>query len=340
MEEEKRVRELSQIADGATSKSQESSAPNRPLATVIPRENNWLSGLHQQENHDRQRDNKTSDQEMDPNRNSSSHRAIRIHTVSPLCPSSPAAMADAAIEPDKSNGTPLAAADVIPCTSSPIAVASGAEQEQLMEHPPGEFSLGALEAMAALKQRSLSSSSSPPDRIKEEDEETTRPLDLSETSAAGDQSTPTKPDGHDSVRSLLDIRVERWKRKRQQSDADNDEEADDEDLDEESSNEQQQQLTDPAFVSISIEQCLKNYPVPAGVSEEQHHFLHMFGLVTPQKRSGKTFEFHFDKIRMILNVFVRLQSLNLSNASGGRIFCANRRLRPSTPKTKTAPPVC
>jgi hypothetical protein len=73
--------------------------------------------------------------------------------------------------------------------------------------------------------------------------------------------------------------VERWKRKRQNSDPE--EEENDDDLDDEMGQDSSESLE-----SLSVEQCLKKYPIPAGVSEEQHHFLHMFGLITPKKRSG------------------------------------------------------
>lgn len=297
LEEEQRVKERIRDEEFAAvaasnlsnSKSQENApAPSRPLATVTPRENitTTSSNHHERKERERQREKKRSERDSDPGRKaavqlpneSSSGRGVQVHTVSPLYASYPV-MADRCTD-DRTVAT------TAPESAASVSPNPPAEEEKRTT----EFSLGALEAMAALKQRALSPPP-PEEEITKQEEEATAPLDLSETSVVRPevisqpefcQDAPTSQIG-DAVRSLLDVRVERWKRKRQHSDP-GEEEVDD-DLDEEMCPE----APESALVSLSVEQCLKKYPIPVGVSEEQHHFLHMFGLVTPQKRSGTQF---------------------------------------------------
>lgn len=291
LEEEQRVKERirdEEFAAANVNKSQENAS--RPLATVTPRENNNSgTSCNQQDRkeRERQREKRRSEREAnDPGRKtaiqlpneSSSGRGVKVHTVSPLYASYPV-MADRSEERTGAATAPESAASISP---NPPA-----EEEKRTT----EFSLGALEAMAALKQRVLSppppSPPPPEEEPTKQEEEATVPLDLSEASVvrpevvSQPEMSQDAPNSQmeDSVRSLLDVRVERWKRKRQHSDPG--EEVDD-DLDEEINPE----VTESALVSLSVEQCLKKYPIPVGVSEEQHHFLHMFGLVTPKKRSG------------------------------------------------------
>jgi hypothetical protein len=207
-----------------------------------------------------------------------------------------------------------------------------------------EFSLGALEAMAVLKQQQTHDHS--PARIvstvypqldtaahkkstKPEDE----PMDLSDSAVTqtgasceltdinrlrestscnrstthelnnSEQLTATTEqpslvvtaDPNEGVRSLLDVRVERWKRKRGSEPGD-DEDVDDDVLDQEvcassgfsngASETNHLALSFASSTSPGSKHCSKGCTIPAGVSEQQHNFLHMFGLVTPQKRSG------------------------------------------------------
>ena len=286
LEEEQRVKERIReeefAAAAAASKSQENaSLPSRPLATVTPRENSAGNREQERKERERQREKRRSERDgTDSNRKaaavqlpneSSSGRGVKVHTVSPLYASYPVVVERAS---DRTEETAAPEASISP---NPPA-----EEEKRA----AEFSLGALEAMAALKQRTAGSPVPPEQVFTKPEEEVTVPLDLSEASVRVPEVT-SQPEIcqeattqiEDPVRSLLDVRVERWKRKRQQSDA-GEEEVDD-DLDEEMCPDLSESV-----VSLSVEQCLKTYPIPAGVSEEQHHFLHMFGLVTPQKRSG------------------------------------------------------
>ncbi|KAI9558321.1 hypothetical protein GHT06_015074 [Daphnia sinensis] len=280
LEEEQRVKERireEEFAAAAASKSQENVVSNRPLATVTPRENNTTN--QDRRERERQREKRRSEKDNESNRNatvqlpneSSSDRGVKVHTVSPLYASYP----------------------VIAESCSNTAEVSAAPEASISPNPPTEeekrtteFSRDALEAMAALKQRTLSPAP-PEEEPTKLEEEVTVPLDLSDTSVGS--ISPLKVNNveichaksqseESPVRSLLDIRVERWNRKRQSSDP-GEEEIDD-DLEDEMGLE-----TSDSLASMSVEQCLKNYPVPAGVSEEQHNFLHMFGLITPKKRS-------------------------------------------------------
>ncbi len=287
MEEEQRVKERIReeefAAAAAASKSQENAVPNRPLATVTPRESNSTNREQERKERERQREKRRSERDNnDSNRKatvqlpneSSSGRGVKVHTVSPLYASYPVVMVERTNDRTEETAAPEAS----------ISPNPPAEEEKRTT----EFSLGALEAMAALKQRSTVSPP-PPEEVftKPVEQEVTLdtvPLDLSEASVRTEVTSQPEicqdaSQIEDPVRSLLDVRVERWKRKRQQSDA-GEEEVDD-DLDEEMC-----QDASESVVTLSVEQCLKTYPIPAGVSEEQHHFLHMFGLVTPQKRSG------------------------------------------------------
>ncbi|XP_057379989.1 uncharacterized protein LOC130702329 [Daphnia carinata] len=278
LEEEQRVKERireEEFAAAAASKSQENVVSTRPLATVTPRENNTTN--QDRRERERQREKRRSEKDNESNRNatvqlpneSSSDRGVKVHTVSPLYASYP----------------------VIAESCSNTAEVSAAPEASISPNPPTEeekrtteFSRDALEAMAALKQRTLSPAPAEEEPTKLE-EEVTVPLDLSDTSVGS--ISPLKVNNveichaktqseESPVRSLLDIRVERWNRKRQGSDP-GEEEIDD-DLEDEMG-------LETSLASLSVEQCLKNYPIPAGVSEEQHNFLHMFGLVTPKKRS-------------------------------------------------------
>ena len=152
-----------------------------------------------------------------------------------------------------------------------------------------EFSLGALEAMAVLKQRSVPSNEEAVKREESVQRPETVPLDLSEparepllvteeiTAPKGVKPQMTDP----SVKSLLDFRVERWRRRKERLAG---EEDDDLELDEEILGLNEQLPS----TSLSLEQCVKLHPVPASISKEQHEFLHMFGLTTPAKRNSNT----------------------------------------------------
>jgi len=204
-----------------------------------------------------------------------------------------------------------------------------------------EFSLGALEAMAVLKQqrdhsparivstvRPQSDTKAQKNNTKSEEE----PMDLSESSVTHigvpreltdvnrlresascngsfthELSNSEQPslvvglpsvvtaDPNEGVRSLLDVRVERWKRKRGSEPGD-DEDVDDDVLDQEvcassgflngTSESNALALSSASSTSPGSNHCSKGCTIPAGVSEQQHNFLHMFGLVTPQKRSS------------------------------------------------------
>ena len=276
MEEEQRAKERireEELAALASSKSQqqqqEQHAPHRPLATVTPREQS--SGQSQQERKDRERhkDKKRERDESGSSRKttvqlpneSSSGRGVKVHTVSPLYASYPA------------ETTPVSVEAVITISPTPPV-------EEVKRVVGEEFSPEALGAMAVLKQQR-----STPVRIQED---ASVPLDLSEAStthpASSSSSAENKKEEKDPVKSLLDLRVERWKRKRSTSNEEAEEDME-EDMEEEPSN--QEALADSNVISMTVEQCLKSCTVPVGVSEEQHHFLHMFGLVTPKKRSGK-----------------------------------------------------
>lgn len=283
-EEEIAAAAAAAAAAATKSSSQENTLQGRPSLAVTPHENSNSNSIHSdRKERERQREKRKSEKEAEHYRKatvnlpseSSSVRGAKVHTVSPLYTSYP-------VIADQRNEVTEQASAPEPCPSPVV------QQEKQTE----EFSLGALEAMAALKQRTLTPI--PPEVECPKQEEVTIPLDLSETSAVVRTEIPqnhtetvnlveTALKVEDPVRSLLDVRVERWKRKRQKSDP-GEEEVDD-DLDEEMCPDSSESV-----VSMSVEQCLKSYPVPAGVSEEQHHFLHMFGLVTPQKRSGITID--------------------------------------------------
>lgn len=192
--------------------------------------------------------------------------SAKVHTVSPLYASYPAV-----VEPLRESASRESA------SREP-----GADGERT-----SEFSLGALEAMAVLKQRSQ-----PAEEAARREEGAKRteavPLDLSEplreppplvmeeiTAPRGAKPRLTDP----SVRSLLDVRVERWRRRRERLAGEDDEDLE---LDEEILGLNERLPS----ASLSLEQCLRLHPVPAGVSKEQHEFLHMFGLTTPDKRNG------------------------------------------------------
>ncbi|XP_046459792.1 uncharacterized protein LOC124206157 isoform X2 [Daphnia pulex] len=284
LEQEQRIKERireEEFAAAAASKTQENAVSNRPLATVTPRENSATN--QERRDRERQREKRRSEKDVESNRKitvqlpneSSSGRGVKVHTVSPLYASYPVMV-------DRCN-------DITEETAAPEAsISPNPPTEE--EKRTTEFSLGALEAMAALKKRTISPPPPPEEEeqpSKPAEEEVTVPLDLSDRSVESvspvevSQVEICRGTSHveeSPVRSLLDVRVERWKRKRQNSDPG--EEENDDDLDDEMGQEAAESL-----VSLSVEQCLKKYPIPEGVSEEQHHFLHMFGLITPKKRS-------------------------------------------------------
>lgn len=262
LEEEQRAKERIREEELAAlaSKPQEH-APHRPLATVTPQEQS--SGQSQQERKERERHKEKRREREEANRKttvqlpneSSSGRGVKVHTVSPLYASCPA------------ETTPASVITISPTPSAEEIKRSGEE-----------FSPEALGAMAVLKQQR----SPTPARIQEE---ASVPLDLSEASTTHPPiEDKVKGEAEDPVKSLLDLRVERWKRKRSTSNGA--EEGEEDDIDEEEPG-PSEGLCEPNLLAVSVEQCLKSCPVPAGVSEEQHHFLHMFGLVTPKKRSGR-----------------------------------------------------
>ena len=282
LEQEQRIKERireEEFAAAAASKTQENVVSNRPLATVTPRENSATN--QDRRERERQREKRKSEKDHESNRKitfqlpneSSSGRGVKVHTVSPLYASYPV-MVDRCNSISEETAAPEASISPNPPTEE--------------EKRTTEFSLGALEAMAALKKRTVSSPL-PEEEPSKQEEEVTVPLDLSDRSVdsislpdVSHQIEICRGTSHveeSPVRSLLDVRVERWKRKRQNSDPE--EEENDDDLDDEMGQESSESLE-----SLSVEQCLKKYPIPAGVSEEQHHFLHMFGLITPKKRSG------------------------------------------------------
>ena len=282
LEQEQRIKERireEEFAAAAASKTQENVVSNRPLATVTPRENSATN--QDRREREKQREKRKSEKDHESNRKitvqlpneSSSGRGVKVHTVSPLYASYPV-MVDRCNSITEETAAPEASISPNPPTEE--------------EKRTTEFSLGALEAMAALKKR-IVSSPLPEEEPSKQEEEVTVPLDLSDRSVesisppdVSHQLEICRGTSHveeSPVRSLLDVRVERWKRKRQNSDPE--EEENDDDLDDEMGQESSESLE-----SLSVEQCLKKYPIPAGVSEEQHHFLHMFGLITPKKRSG------------------------------------------------------
>lgn len=326
LEEEQRVKERIReeefAAAAAANKSQENVVSNRPLATVTPRENNTTN--QDRRERERQREKRRSERDNESNRNatvqlpneSSSDRGVKVHTVSPLYASYPV-MAESCSNAAEVSSAPEASISPNPPTEE--------------EKRTTEFSRDALEAMAALKQRTLSPAP-PEEEPTKLEEEVTVPLDLSDTSVGcisplkvnNVEISHSKTQSEESpVRSLLDIRVERWNRKRQSSDP-GEEEIDD-DLEDEMG-----LGASECLASLSVEQCLKNYPIPAGVSEEQHHFLHMFGLITPKKRSGRL-SFTYP---VFLNIYkVKWQSHNLLFPEFELVKCIRRQniLREPTP---------
>ena len=269
LEEEQRAKERIREEElAAVAKSQEQQhAPHRPLATVTPREQSSNQTSQERKERDRQREKKRERDELGSRKStvqlpneSSSGRGVKVHTVSPLYTSYPMETAPAAPE--------------MVINLSPIPPAAVVEEVKRCDGLSSET----LENIGS-KQRS------PSPVIATSEEPSSVPLDLSETSVRPVEPKTIKEEPVDVVRSLLDLRVERWKRKRSSSNGADDVEEDD--IDEDEANKPEFSGS-TELVSLSVEQCLKSCTVPAGVSEEQHHFLHMFGLVTPKKRSGNT----------------------------------------------------
>jgi len=186
----------------------------------------------------------------------SSSRGVKVHTVSPLC-SNPM--------PDFETHRPVPVVPEAPPSRSPVPPPPAP--------PPAEFSSGALEAMAVLKQRIVSPEAAPPPEV--------IPLDLSEASVKIPELAPvvnSEPEG----RSLLDMRVERRRRmkeRRRETDPNDNSGSDyeEEDLEEDFFDE----------CSPSPIRCLpaeKNTGIPAVPSKDKIDFLRAFGLITPSKR--------------------------------------------------------
>ena len=246
----------------------EVSGGSRPLATVPPRES---SSSQQRKDRERIREKETRRKERE-NENSlksgsrkptvhlpiepSSSRGVKVHTVSPLC-SNPM--------PDFETHRPI---PVIPEAVLPPPV------------PLPEFSAGALEAMAVLKQRIVSpeAAAPPPEVI---------PLDLSEASVKIPELPPVIDLEPEEGRSLLDMRVERRRRIKERrrevvDSADNsgsDLEEEEEDLEEELNYE----LTPPLMQVDGSKATIPEVP-----SKDKTDFLRAFGLITPSKRHRNT----------------------------------------------------
>ena len=352
------------LTDGFSVSFLVASSIGRPLATVTPSREN-VNSQQQRRDRDRQREKDKNKSERDrsttvqlPNESTTAVRGVKVNTVNPLYASYGLPTAtDPPVSRHYTGDLLLLPPTLLP---PPTASSVSSINESLnfstlsqngdLAKPSGglcnvsaEFSLGALEAMAVLKQqrdhsparivstvRPQSDTEAQKNNTKSEEE----PMDLSESSVTHigvpreltdinrlresascngsvthELSNSEQPslvvglpsvvtaDPNEGVRSLLDVRVERWKRKRGSEPGD-DEDVDDDILDQEvcassgflngASESNALALSSASSTSPGSNHCSKGCTIPAGVSEQQHNFLHMFGLVTPQKRSSNS----------------------------------------------------